>query len=81
MPIWPDPDPQHCHSLNKLFYHLNIYVCSGGDILVNPELPQAHSLLGWWDDKGKRTASFSSITVQVHGQLGFYWIYLNNLEK
>jgi hypothetical protein len=32
---------------------------------VNPELPQAHALLGWWDQKGKRTTSFNSITVQV----------------
>jgi len=37
---------------------------SGGDILVNPELPQAHALLGWWDEKGKRSTSFNSITVQ-----------------
>ena len=35
---------------------------SGGDILVNPDLPLAHELKGWWDAEGCRL-EMSSITV------------------
>ena len=36
---------------------------SGGDILVNPDLEQAHELKGWWDNEGS-SAAVTTITVQ-----------------
>lgn len=36
---------------------------SGGDILVNPDIEQAHELKGWWDNEGS-SAAVTTITVQ-----------------
>jgi len=35
---------------------------SGGDIMVNPDMDQAHELKGWWDNEGHNVAT-QSLTV------------------
>ena len=50
-------------------YHVHytplfIFISSGGDVLVNPDIDQSHKLKSWWKESGS-SASLSSLTVQV----------------